>query len=570
MTARRRFGLFFAGILLLAGAGCVAKRRPPAQSANAASLAVVRDRDSGPFALDALRFLSRDAELAIGEGAGPLVVVAADVGSDGDRVGSFVLPPREGCLLAYARGSEGIDDLDLFAYSDDGTPLVVDEAPDPRPAILLCAPQPTRAYLAARIVAGRGIVAVGAHVVPAAASEKVGRALRARGGPPDAAQAEVWPGLDAKVGEARRDLGGAWDEVRRVAVPLDPRAPTRVSSPIEAGRCLSVFVTPAEEVNQLELTLVDGEGRLVGRAVERGRDRLAVVCSSIQTALTAELRPHLGAGMAAVVIARAKPGSEPDIAAYAERLDAFPSRELGIARAALTQRLTAAGYGPPAAQATGRAEAGRKTSVPVTLTKGCSRIDVIAGAPLAGLSGDAWDESGNLLGRGEGGPGVTLFTCGEGGKARVDAEATARPGPFAVEVRVEKRPPPALVAAGVAGARVLARFHARGELVAAEKISDFFAGKLDADKMETVDLTIPVRRCAEVAAGLGRGVSGVDVRIADTATSEELGSGRGVSSASARVCAEGTPRAVRVELRATNGRGDFLRAIRWTDLRGDR
>lgn len=546
------------------GTACATKPATPSPSASPGSVAVVRDRDSGPFALDAQRFLARDAKIATAEGAGPLAIVAADVGSDGDRVGSFVRTPKEGCLLAYARGSDGVDDLDLFAYSDDGTPLVVDEAPDPRPAILLCAPQPPRAYLAARVVSGRGIVAVGAHVVPAAAAEKVALALRARGGPPDAAQAEVWPGLDAKVGASRRELGAAWDEIRRVAVPLDPRVPTRVSAPIEAGRCLSVFVTPAEEVNQVDLSLTDGEGRLVGRALERGRDRVAVVCSSIQTTLTAELRPHAGSGMAAVVIARAKPGSEPDIAPSADRLDAFPSRELGIGRAALAQRLAGAGYGPPSAQATARAEAGRKTSTLVTLTKGCSRIDVVAGAPLAGLSTDAWDEAGTLLGRGEGGQGVTLFACGEATKARVDVEATARPGPFAVEVRVEKRPPSALVAAGLAGARLLARLNARGELVTAEKLTEIHSGQIADDRLETLDLTLPPRKCAEIAVGLGRGALGLDLRIVDAGTGDELAMGRGETSASARACGEGTARPIRIELRAATGKGELVRAVRWS------
>jgi hypothetical protein len=546
--------------------GCATKTAPPPAPPAPGPVAVVRDRDSGPFALDAQRFLARDAAIAVKEGAGPLSVVAADVGSDGDRVGSFVRTPKEGCLLAYARGSDGVDDLDLFAYSDDGTPLVVDEAPDPNPAVLLCSPQPVRAYLAARVVAGRGIVAVGAHVVPTEAVPRVVEALRVRGGPTEAGQAEIWPGLDAKVAEARRDWGGSWEETRRVALPLDPRAPTGISTSVEAGRCVSFFVTPAEEVNQVDLSLLDGEGRLVGRALERGRDRAAVVCSSVQTTLTAELRPHAGAGMAAIVIARARAGTEADLIGVAERLDAFPSRELGVARTALTQRLAAAGYGAASAQAAGRAEAGRKTSISVPVTKGCSRVDVVAGSPLAGVSVDAWDENGLLLAREEGGHGVTFFVCGDAGKVRVDAEATSRPGPFAIEVHVEKRPPAALVAGGLAGGRLLGRLHARGEIIPAERLTEVHTGRLSDEKLESIELAIPAKRCADIAVGLGRGVSGVDLRILDAGSGDELGMGRGVVSAAARACSETTNRPVRIELRTSAGSGEFLRAIRWSPL----
>jgi hypothetical protein len=558
--------LFPLAIAVGVASGCATKAPPPPPAPPPGPVAVVRDRDSGPFALDAQRFLARDSAIAVQAGAGPLAIVAADVGSDGDRVGSFVRTPKDGCLLAYARGSDGVDDLDLFAYSDDGTPLVVDEAPDPNPAVLLCSPQPVRAYLAARIVAGRGIVAVGAHVVPAEAVPRVAEALRVRGGPTDAAQAEIWPGLDAKVAEARRDWGGSWEETRRVALPLDPRAPTGISTSVEAGRCVSFLVTPAEEVNQVDLSLLDGEGRLVGRATERGRDRAAVVCSSVQTTLTAELRPHAGAGMAAIVIARARAGSEADLIGVAERLDAFPSRDLGVARVALAQRLAAAGYGAPSAQAIGRAEAGRKTSLSVPVTKGCSRLDVVAGSPLAGVSVDAWDDNGLLLAREEGGHGVTFFVCGDAGKVRIDAEATSRPGPFAIEVHVEKRPPAALVAGTLAGGRLLGRLHARGEIIPAERLTEVHTGQLSDEKLETIEVVIPAKRCAEVAVGLGRGASGVDLRILDAASDEELAMGRGVASAAARVCSDSANRPVRIELRTSVGKSDFLRAIRWSPL----
>ncbi len=113
-------------------------------------VAVLSDR------LHGTTWVEREAALATSYGAGALHIAATEVAADGDRVGGFVAIPSEECLLAYARGSPGIDDLDLYAYGDDGSVLGADEAADPHPALVICPPHPTRAYIVARVAAGRG------------------------------------------------------------------------------------------------------------------------------------------------------------------------------------------------------------------------------------------------------------------------------------------------------------------------------------------------------------------------------------------------------------------------------
>src|SRR5689334_5378696 len=183
--------ILLAVVLLL---GCHAPEPRPARpngAPSATSVAVTAGQ------LDGTRWLARDAEVAVGLGASPLQVAVTDIAGDGDRVGGFVTIPVEQCVLAYARGSQGIEDLDLYAYSDDGTTLAADEASDPQPAIVICPPHPARAYLIARVASGRGVVSIGVHTLPPSTAAQIGKALGARGRPgEEMGRIEAWPGLD--------------------------------------------------------------------------------------------------------------------------------------------------------------------------------------------------------------------------------------------------------------------------------------------------------------------------------------------------------------------------------------
>jgi len=189
-----RFAL--AAIALMAGCRLGGTPTNPASGAQNAP----RQLTASSGHLDGTRWLSHDAEIAVSLGAAPLEVAVTEVGGDGDRVGGFVNIPADQCVLGYARGSQGIEDLDLYSYGDDGTILAADEATDPQPAVVICPPHPSRAYFAARIVAGRGVVAIGVHALPPSVAAQVGRALGARGRPgEELGRIEAWPGLDEKV-----------------------------------------------------------------------------------------------------------------------------------------------------------------------------------------------------------------------------------------------------------------------------------------------------------------------------------------------------------------------------------
>jgi hypothetical protein len=509
-------------------------------------------------------WVEREGALAMTNGAGPLQIAATDVAADGDRVGGFVAIPSEQCLLAYARGSPGIDDLDLYAYGDDGSVLGADEAADPHPALIICPPHPTRAYVVARVAAGRGIVAVAVHSVSPAAAERAGRSLGARGRPgEEMGRVESWPGLDERVSEHRRLLGGHWEELRRVAVQADARAPTRLTATLSPDRCLDVLVVPGEEFAQLEVTLLGEDERILARAVPYGRDRSAIICSPVQSQIAIEVRPHAGQGLCAVVLGQSPRGAERQIGGPVRVYRTAPTIELSVERAQRAKILRALGYPDGVQVGTGTADVGRRTSFPVALPDGCVRLEIVAGRPLAGITADLWSANGDLIATGDAGEGPTLFACGKATAARIDIEAMSHPGPFAVELRKEKLSPPTLAAHPLAAGRLLSVVASRGDAVTAGAAADAKVLALDGVSLKTVEVQVPDGRCADVVAAVDAGGAGIDMRLFDPQANEESSLVRGRLVAESRVCATARNRSFRAELRLTSGKAD---ALVWTRL----
>jgi hypothetical protein len=513
--------------------------------------------------LDGLRWLSHDAEVAVSLGAGPLQVAVAEIAGDGDRVGGFVAIPVDQCVLAYARGSQGIEDLDLYAYADDGTTLAADEATDPQPAVVVCPPHPARAYFLARVAAGRGVVAIGVHAVPLSAAAQVGKALGARGRPgEELGRIEAWPGLDERVNDHRKLIGSRWEEIRRVPVQADARAATRISASLDGGRCLDVYVVPGEEFAQLDVTVLDSDDRVLVRAPSVGRDRNAIVCSAVQTPLSIELRPHAGQGLCAIVLARSAAGAEREISGPVYLYRVAPTSELAIERAQRGKPLKVLGYTDPTSVGTGTADVGRRLSFALNLPEGCVRLDVIGGRPLAGLAADVWDASNNLVASALSGEGPTLFACGKAGRGRIDVEALSRPGPFAIEMRRERSAIAQLISHPLAASRVLASLNGKSDPVTTGVANEPKVLSLDPTSLKTFDLQLPDGRCGDVVAALDAGGSGLDMRLVDNQSNEEFSLSRGRLVAESRVCAAGRPRVLRGELRLGAGKADALVVMR--------
>lgn len=509
--------------------------------------------------LDGARLLGEDAALAIAAGAGPLRVLGAEIASEGDRVGAFVEIPAAECLVAFARPSPSIGDVDLFAFEDDGSPFATDESPNQGATIVVCPPHPRRLYVVARVMAGVGLLGVGVQSVPAAKADAVTRALRARGRPgEDSGRLDAWPGLESKIREHRAAVGGKWEDVRRVAVPVAPRASSRISIALDPHRCADVLLAPSEEIGSLDAVLEDARGRVIARARERGSDRSAVVCAGAERAeVSVAMRPRASQGLVAVVIGRSLPGAGAEIALTTFAAHAAAQGDLPASRADLERSLAGHGYAAARLAGTSSARAGQRSSVTVDVPAGCARIDVVAGKPLGAFRAELWDDQGALVTQVYGGTTGAFFACGKGGAWRADVEALETPGPFAVEVRKEKTAPPALVAHPLAAARLLGRLEAAGTPVDASAAQAAQVVPLDAAALRSTTFTVQAGACVEVLAALDAGAQGLDLRLIDVSSSESS-LVRGAFAASDRLCAGNAAKPGKVELRLASGKADAL------------
>ena len=545
------------GAVAAAALACACTRAPGARSSGespttAHALRVTSD------SMDGRLWLAKASAQAIGAGSGPLQVIGADVVSEGDRVGAFVEIPDSACVLAIARTSPTITDVDLFSYDDAGSTFASDETPEADAALMICPPHPRRLYVAARVMSGAGILGLGVHLVPRGVSEAVARAVGARtGASGESGRLESWPGLEAKIREHRAWLGSRWEDVRRVAIPVDPRAASRLSVTIDAGRCLDVLVTPSDEVTSLEVVAEDTTARIVARGRERGRDRSLVLCSAIASNLTLAVRPRASQGLAAVVVGRSPVGAEAEISQAARVDQVTETRELPQARAFHERSIAGRGYGAAKTVATGSARVGSRVTVPLELPQGCSRIDVVAGRPLVSVQAELWDDRGVQIAEGRGGATATLFGCGAAGPMRLDIEALARPGPFAVELRRERAAPATLVAHPVAASRLLARRNAGGGVADVAALSAVQVIRLDAQTLKILPVVVAAHTCVEIIAAADSGGSGVDLRLVDSSSGESTLT-RARYVVSDRICAGDVAKPGKVELRLAAGEADVL------------
>jgi hypothetical protein len=505
--------------------------------------------------LDARKLLGELPARALRLGAGAASLVASAQAVDNGWVGGFVDVPHDDCVLGYARGSPSIDDVDVAIYSEEGTALAVDEGRDVHPTVMMCAPHPDRVYLAAHVVEGEGLVAVGAQLVPRERAVIVARALGARGlagqGP---RPADAWPGLDDAVRSHRADLGGSWQEFRRVALAVDARMPTYAALPIDAGQCVDAVVVPDEDVAMLDIEAIDEQGRVLARAKEGAGSRTLTVCSPIQVAGTLSVRPHVGRGLAAVVLARAAGDASRDFSALPDVAWVAPTQPLDKAKSARDALLTKSGYDAAVTTTSGTLTLGHRVSLPLDLkllAGACARVDVVAGAPLALVDARVWSDAGTLLASAEASSSLALFACARMG-ARLELETRGRPGPFSVSVRPERWRDPLFEALPLAASRMLAR--------AADGPDTLLDGKegvtrelvLDGERMTTWNENIAAGKCLRATVGAEGDGTGIEARVFEG--TDEIDRSEAAHAVSVKACATAdAPRAVRFEVRASAG-----------------
>ncbi|MDP9035521.1 MAG: hypothetical protein M3O50_12005 [Myxococcota bacterium] len=515
-----------------------------------------------PGELDARPLFGEVSMRAARLGAGASSLVSSAEAVQNDWVGGFVDVPTDACLLAYARGSASIEDVDVAIYSEEGTQLGVDEGRDVHPTVLLCTPHPARVYVAAHVVEGEGLVGVGAQLVPKQRALIIARALGARGGLAEAPRpAEAWPGLEDAVRAHRLALGGAWEEFKRVALAVDARLPTDVSLPIDADQCVDAVVVPDGDVTMLDVDAVDGDGRMIAHAREGLDARTLTLCSALSVAGTLALRPHTGRGRAAVVLARARGDVARDLTLRPDFAWTAGSVPLDAAQRARDAVLAKAGYEPPLSTTTGVLALGRRASVPIDLRPlggACARIDVVAGSPLALVGARIWDDGGGLLGAGEAASSLVLFACGRGA-SRLELETRGRPGPFAVTVRAERWKDTAFLAHPLAASRMLDRAATGTDMVLGGRGAPVRELSLEPTRNTAWTESVAAGHCTRVAVGAEGDGSGVELRAFDGIDGSELDRSEAAYGASVQACASSeASRTVRFEVRTSAGKLDAV------------
>jgi hypothetical protein len=241
---------------------------------------------------------------------------------------------------------------------------------------------------------------------------------------------------------------------------------------------------------------------------------------------------------------------------------------LETTKTARNQELAKSGYPPPDSTQTGTLAIGRLSALPLDLgspKEACSRVDVVAGAPLALIYATVWDEKGGLVTKGEGVASVTLFACGRG-KARLELEARGRPGPFASLVRPERWKAPVFSQYPLASSRMLARAAVGPTDVIEGTALSARAVVLDATHLTGWEESIPAGKCLRVAVGAEGEGTGLEGRILERASGDEIDRSHASHAISLGACATpGAPRVVRVELRASAGKLDAVVGERVSD-----
>lgn len=517
-------------------------------------------------ALDGSPLLADVAEQAKKLGAGTLSTVFSQELGSGERGGAFVAIPKDVCLLAFARASSSVDDIDLAAFADDGNPVSIDEAPDARPTVVVCPPHPDRVYVAVHVAEGEGLIAVGAQYVTKEKGLILARALGARGALGGAVRRpEAWPGLDSALKNRREALQGSWEEQRRVALSVDSSAPAYVAIAADADSCIDFLVLGDDDVSDLDVELIDRTGRIVGRSRNTSPARGIVMCTKEPFQGNAKVRPHAGRGLAAVVVQRAKFdvmggfGKDVDVILFGE------GKPLLDLRKALDASLLSLSYGAPTKAVDLTTIAGRRSSTTIQLPvwDGCYRVDTLAGAVAPSFEFTTRFENGRVAARGVAFNHATTFFCG-GGNLVSEIDARARNGKITILVRKEPWTDSQFAKFPIAAGRMLRR--ALGEAPHGyEKASKVDHVTLEAGKRTTWETVVPAGKCSRIAIGVEGAGTGFEMRLFESATDEELDRAHGVESEAVRACAKSEPRTLKLEATATSGKLDAVLGERTHD-----
>lgn len=195
------------------------------------------------------------------------------------------------------------------------------------------------------------------------------------------------------------------------------------------------------------------------------------------------------------------------------------------------------------------------------LAAGCSRIEVMASEPVAGLRATLWSATDDLMATGEGGERLALFGCVKTAqRAQLEVTGVGRSGGYVAELRREKAPPPELIHHPLAASRVLARANAAGRCIGVPSLSEVRRVDVDEMKRAGFDVAVAVGTCLNVVIGLELGATGLKVSAVDAANGTGVDSARGTNVAHLQVCSRFRPMKTHIIVEVSAGKAEGVAA----------
>lgn len=531
--------------LALLPLGCTSRPNESGPAKAPAAARVIAETSTSPLLTDTAR-------TAVRAGAGALQVVGLGVRNTGDSLDGFAFLPHGSCALVYARGGGSIVDLDLFAYADDGTQYGSDEAPDDLPTLIFCAEtRNERIFLAAKVAQGQGPVAIGLHDVPKKSRQAfvdlVGARQKVSKLGPDA---EPWPALNEKVSDHLQALGGTWRDVRRVALPIDARVPTRLDAHVPPSRCLDVLTVPEDEYFQVEVTASDATGRILARGTEHEDSRYLVFCADEQGAIIhLEFRPQSGQGLVLVAQSSSvQPGAQLDF-----QLDLAHVIMLGSSRSPLW---SAGSKGVKSYPFPLQGGSIRNHTIKAS---GCARHSIVIdeSVELVRATVRAWSEQGDLLAEGLNHFGGALVVCHTGTvELEIESDQSVAHARL-VSIPAEEQST-TFSTLPLASSRALSRHDALTPFNRRDMKLEVTALELLENKPQTLPLQLPSDACTTIALGLTASNGWVELRLRDATSQTLLSRAWGRSSAGLSFCSTSEPLSSVIEIRQELGSSSAL------------
>lgn len=383
----------------------------------------------------------RTAGLVVGPVQGRGFMAARQVETTGIEI------PPDKCATIVALASNGVHDLDATLYAPSGDVLAEDVQPDAHPTIQVCAAtRARRLYYTLRAYDGAGAYLFATFFGPRSSFVAAARVLGGRPGVAADTTSEVEH--DGRMREFVDGVGrrGFRAQGEPIAVHFEADQRIRVPLAAENAQCYTVAGFVAGGLQDLDVRVLDEEGREVTRDIGPVTNPAVQFCAERDGDYSVELHAVRGAGDGRVVVLV----SPESVTGGSSGLWLGARQETLVSRVPLDEATRndattarAAGYGRPARIATGHVVPGEAVAHAVRLgARRCSLVIATGGPGLGRWMLRLVTPDGALLAeRVSHGASIDARVCSER-RANAELQLVTRSGsgPYTVQVASKSFP----------------------------------------------------------------------------------------------------------------------------------